>query len=212
MDFSESAIRKDCPHCDPNSFALKFPLKETSNFWVVCDVHPLTRGHILIIPKKHLSCIGEYPEDVCNEFVELNDLFSNFIKKTYGSVSSFEHGKIGQTVFHSHVQMFPYIGSPETIVPEGSSFLTAVHNLNDLKTIFQKDGAYLFFSIGNNKWIVDIKIGKPRFFRDRFAVVLHNPRRGNWKEMHSDTGIMKEANKEIDELTANWKKYSTKSI
>ncbi len=212
MDFSESTIRKDCPHCDPNSFALKFPLKETSNFWVVCDVHPLTRGHILIIPKKHLSCIGEYPEDVFNEFVELNDLFSNFIKKTYGSVSSFEHGKIGQTVFHSHVQMFPYIGSPETIVPESNSFLTAVHNLNDLKTIFQKDGAYLFFSIGNDKWIVDIKIGKPRFFRDRFAVALHNPRRGNWKEMHSDTVTMEEANREIHELTANWKKYSNKSI
>ena len=212
MDFSESSIRKDCPHCNPNSFALKFPLKETSNFWVVCDAHPITKGHILIMPKRHLSCMGEFPEEIFNEFINLYKLFSDFLKNKYGSVSSFEHGKIGQTVFHSHIQMFPYFGSENTIVPEGNSFISTINNINNLKTIFQKDGSYLFFSIGEHKWIVDIKIGKPRFFRDRFAMALNNPLRGNWKEMHGNTVIMEEAKKEIHNLITNWGNYSTKSL
>jgi len=211
MDFSEAAIRKNCPHCDPNSFALKFPLMKTPNFWVVCDVHPLTKGHILIMPKKHLSCIGEYPKDIMNKFLKLYKLFSDFIEKEYGAISSFEHGKIGQTVFHSHVQMFPYSGSEKTIIPEGRSLLTAINDLNELKEAYQKDGSYLFFSIGKYKWIVDVKIGKPRFFRDRFAKALHNPDRGNWKEMRNNPVIMEQANKEIHDLMANWKKHQINS-
>ena len=42
------------PHCDRNGFAFSHPLEETDSFLVVCDVHPLMEGHILIIPKEHL--------------------------------------------------------------------------------------------------------------------------------------------------------------
>ena len=212
MDFSESSIRKNCPHCDSNSFALKYPLKETSNFWIVCDVHPLTRGHVLIIPKKHYSCIGEYPDEIFNEFCNLYTLVSDFLEKSYGSVSSFEHGKMGQTVYHSHVQMFPYCGSNKIIIPEGDSFISIINDFKDLIKIFQKDGSYLFFSIGLHKWVVDTKIGKPRFFRDRFAKALSSPTRGNWKEMHNNAAIMVEAMKEIYELKATWEKYTPQSI
>lgn len=175
VNFSKNDIRNNCPHCDPKSFALKYPLQETNNFWIVCDVHPLTKGHILIIPKKHLSCIGEFPQLIFDEFLQLYKKCSEFLFKTYGSISSFEHGKIGQTVFHSHVQMFPFNGSEGSIIPEGKSHISRIDSLEDLKTIYHKQGSYLFFSIGEKEWLVNIKIGKPGFFRDRFANALHQP-------------------------------------
>jgi len=206
-DFSEEKLKKDCPHCNLSSFATKHPLKETKNFIVVCDVHPLIEGHILIMPKQHISCIGEYRKNFLDEFLELYKQFLNFIKQTYGSVSSFEHGKIGQTVFHSHVHLLPFKGKPTEIVPEGTGKLSKLQTISELIAVFNKDNKYLFFSIEDNLWIVDLLLGAPRFFRDRFAKVLGNPNRGNWKQMHSNPEIMAQANAEIVKLEEKWEKY-----
>ncbi|MFH0773355.1 MAG: HIT domain-containing protein [bacterium] len=204
--FTDDEIMLNCPHCDTKSFALKFPLQETHNFWVICDVHPLTKGHILIMPKKHFSCFGEYPQFLLDEFHTLYKKCSNFLLDSYGSVSSFEHGKIGQTVFHSHIQMFPYSGIETQIVQEGPSVLTKIKDINELRNVFEEKGMYLFFSIGRNMWIVDIHIGTPRFFRDRFAQALFHPERGNWKEMRNNKELMKEAQDDITDLMSRWKK------
>ncbi|MCL5970911.1 MAG: HIT family protein [Patescibacteria group bacterium] len=205
-NLSVKQIKENCPHCNPDSFALKHPLYETKNFWVVCDVNPLIEGHILIIPKLHLSCIGEYPENLFVEFLKLYTGFSTFLKKEYGKISTFEHGKIGQTVFHSHVHLLPYAGKLEDIIPEGLTYLTKISSLNSLKNIYRKDKAYLFFSIDDNLWSVDIKLGKPGFFRDRFAKALGSAQRGNWKKMYQSPKIAVAVNKEIENLENRWKK------
>ncbi len=205
IGFSEKDITLSCPHCDTKSFALKFPLMETDTFWVICDVHPLTKGHLLIMPKEHFSCIGEYPAKLFEEFLEVYKKCSDFIYRTYGSVSSFEHGVIGQTVFHSHVQMFPYAGSQNDIVAEGPSLLTEIKSIRELQIIFKKEKMYLFFSIGKSMWVVDTTIGKPRFFRDRFAKALLRPERGNWKVMRNNISLMNQAHEEITDLIHKWK-------
>lgn len=205
-NFSEQNIKKNCPHCNPNSFALKHPLKETGNFWVVCDVYPLIEGHILIIPKQHLSCVGEYPDNLLAEFVKLYHRCSKFLKAEYGSVVTFEHGIIGQTVFHSHVHLFPYQGNELTIIPEGKDKLTRLKDITELKKIFAKYGQYLFFSINSKMWVVDLSLGSPRFFRDRFAKALGRPERGDWKKMHQNKKIMAEVNQEIENLKQRWQK------
>ncbi len=207
IDFSDESVKKDCPHCDPKSYALKHILEETQKFWVVCDVHPLTEGHILIMPKQHISCIGEYNKVLFKEFVRLYKKVSKFIKNKYQFVSSFEHGKIGQTVFHSHVHLFPYTGKEEDIVPEGKNRLIKLHNLSELKKIFKKEGQFLFFSIENKLWIVDPALSGPRFFRDRFAKAIGNPKRGNWKLMHFNKEIMFKANQEIKRVKESWKNF-----
>ena len=209
VDFSEQKIKADRPHCDPNSFALKHPLKETSRFWVVCDVHPLTEGHLLIIPKTHLSCVGEYDQPSLAEFNQLYKTFCDFIKAQYGSVSSFEHDKIGQTVFHSHVHILPFSGQPGQIIPEGEKHLRSIETINELVNVYKQDGQYLFFSIGDQMWTVDHSIGGPRFFRDRFAKALGAPQRGNWKQMHDDSQIMSQASTDIANLETFWKKHNS---
>jgi diadenosine tetraphosphate (Ap4A) HIT family hydrolase len=204
--FLKKKNKLNCPHCNKNSFAYKNLLKETENFRIVCDVHPLVEGHLLIIPKKHHSCVGEYPNKTYEEFISLYKIYSDFIKKEYGSIATFEHGKIGQTVFHSHVHLLPYSGTAETIIPEGKKFFMSVKNLNSLKNFFEKDGKYLFFSLGKNMYLVDLKLGVLGFFRDRFAKALGNPTRGSWKTMKKNKLIMKKANIEIKRLKKKYEK------
>lgn len=205
-NLSEQYIRDHCPHCDPASDAFADLLEKTTHFRIVCDHHPIVEGHLLIIPKQHLSCIGEYPQEVFDEFIDLYEKVLAFVKKQYGCVSTFEHGKIGQTVFHSHVHFLPYAGNPMTIVPEGRDHLVALPSFVELQKLYEHYGRYLFFSIGELAWVVDPSFAAPRFFRDRFAAALGRPERGNWKEMHVNDELMSEAQKENAKVRALWRK------
>lgn len=178
---------------------------------MVCDANPITEGHILIIPKDHLSCIGEYSEKTYKEFINLYDRLSNFLIKTYGSVSSFEHGNFGQTVFHSHVHLLPFKERPTDIVTEGEKNLFKIYNLSELKNIYKKDGGYLFFSIGDQLWIVNKALAIPRFFRDRFAKVLGRFDRGNWKEIRGNKKLMEESKIMNEETQKKWKLFVTRN-
>ena len=199
-NFTEENLIQNCPHCDLQSFAYKYPLEVTENFVVVCDGHPLEEGHILIIPKKHLSCVGEFSDIFYEEFIFLYQKYYQVLIKNYGVVASFEHGKIGQTVFHSHVHLLPFNGNIVDIIPEGESFIHQIEGLKNLKQEFQQKGQYLFFSLSERCFLVDTSLGKPRFFRDRFANALGNSERGNWKNMHNNKELMDIAQREIISL------------
>ena len=198
---------ENCPHCDPSSFALERTVLATSNFSIVCDAHPLVEGHILIIPKRHISCAGAFSQDLFEEFLSHFQPVSTFISDTYGTVSSFEHGVIGQTVFHAHVHVLPYNGEPTDIVPEGMKYLR-VFPVGQLRKAYKKEGKYLFLSIGNRSWIVNSGLGQPRFFRDRFAQVLGVRERGDWKSMHNNAALMQKVTKENESVQVKWKKWS----
>ncbi len=205
-DLSEQAIRTSCPHCSVTSQAFTYILEEADNFYIVCDAHPLTEGHILIIPKQHISCVGEYPKDLFEKFLNLNKKVSEFLLKEYGSVSSFEHGVFGQTVFHSHIHYLPFNGNSNEIVPEKEK-LFKINDLSELQTLFKRDGGYLFFSIGENKWGVNVGIAAPRFFRDRLAKALGKLDRGNWKNMRGDKKLMEQGVKDNTSTQNKWKRY-----
>lgn len=207
-NLSEEAIRKNCPHCDLNSFAMRYPLGNTKNFWILSDANSLCEGHILIIPKQHLSCVGEFDEVILKEFEDIYNKVKNFVLINYGAVSTFEHGKIGQTVFHSHVHILPYGGNWETIIPEGAGYVTPINSIRELTDKFTSDNGYLFFSIGDNMYCVDPKIVTPRFFRDRFALALNRPERGNWKVMRENSKLMEQALKDINGSQEKWKENS----
>jgi diadenosine tetraphosphate (Ap4A) HIT family hydrolase len=123
-DLSEENIRLNCPHCDQNSDAYTYKLETTQFFNVVCDYHPLLEGHLLIIPKEHLSCVAEYSEPTYQDFIALYQKYFGFVQAEYGAVSTFEHGKFGQSVFHSHVHLLPTDGEPTDVVPEGREHLS----------------------------------------------------------------------------------------
>ena len=207
-DFSEENIRKNCPHCDPSSHAFERRLEEpTGNFHLVCDPNPIVEGHVLIIPKQHLSCVGEFSDELLEEFKSIHKKALAFVKDQYGSAAAFEHGKFGQTVFHSHIHYLPFAGKPEDIVPEGRNKLRPLSTLEELKDIYAQDGGYLFFSIEDDMWTVDPSLAAPRFFRDRFASALGMPERGNWKAMRESETIMKTVAQMCEATQQKWRSY-----
>lgn len=199
-------MQGDCPHCAPvgSTSVLRHLLEETAHFRLVHDAHPITEGHLLIIPKHHLPCIGACNEALFREFRELYDRSKVRLGKICGHVSTFEHGVIGQTVFHAHVHILPYGGTPESIVTEGRSHCTPLEDLSVLSDIFEREGKYLFFSTNGEQWLVDTALGKPRFLRDRFASALSHPERGNWKSMRENAAFMARAEEEIERFKERW--------
>lgn len=203
-NFSQKSMREDCSHCRDDAYPFRWVLLETPHFWIIGDPHPLCEGHIEIISKHHISCVGAYAQSLYDEFIGLYQKTAQFLVQAYGSVATFEHGIFGQTVFHSHVHLLPFAGQPEDIVPEGAPHFTEIKELSELKRRLTADGGYLFFSIGEKNWIVDAKLVAPRFFRDRFASALGKPERGNWKEMHGNESLMRVADEENVRLKGLW--------
>ncbi len=192
----------DCVHCNIDSFALSVPLSKGKKLSVYADIHPLKEGHILIIPKDHISCMGALGE----EFEEFKLLYENvikFLKEEYGSFAVFEHGVTGQTVFHAHMHFLPFKGKIEDIVKE-KEHVKMIDSIDQIKKIYQKNGKYMFLQINNNLFSVDTKIGKPKFFRDLFALYYGSEERGNWKGMDRNEKIMEEAAKEVNSLKEKW--------
>ena len=108
--YTKKFIQDNCPHCEPDSFALKSPLKETKNFRAVCDVHPITAGHLLIIPKKHMSGICDMDED---DSALMGRLL--YVAKVIAEQKNVKEGSYrlvvnngtlsGQAVFHIHLHL-----------------------------------------------------------------------------------------------------------
>lgn len=210
QDFSEENIRNNCPHCDTASHAFEYPLEpieQAGDFFLLCDSNNIVEGHTLIIPREHLAGIGEFSPDLLEKFKLAHAKMVEFVKSEYGSIAVFEHGKFGQTVFHSHIHYLPFVGRAEDIVPEGQDKLRPLLRLDDLRDIYNRDGGYLFFAIGDQMWTVDPALAAPRFFRDRFAQALGAPERGNWKAMREDPEVMKSVDKMCRRVQAKWKAY-----
>lgn len=204
-DFSEEAIRDNCPHCDITSHAFEYVLEETEQFYIVCDAHPLEEGHILVIPKAHLAGIGEFNNDELAEYKQLHKRISDFVRRHYGSVAVFEHGKFGQTVFHSHVHFLPFTGTITDIIPEGDEYCRPLKNLDGLRDIYKKEGGYLFVEIDGKQWTIAPSLAEPRFFRDRFANALGGPERGNWKTAHHNPHTMHTMSQENHAVQKLWR-------
>lgn len=205
ITLSDDAIRANCPHCSITAQRYFFGLEEMEDFRIFCDTHPLTEGHILLVPKEHIACVGAYTKELFTRFRKAHDKVSRFMESAYGSYAVFEHGVFGQSVYHSHVHFIPFRGGIDEIIPEGTEAYVAISDISKLKEYYQKDGGYLFVSIGKEVWVVDPKLTTPRFFRKRFAGALGREEREDWKAMHNDDMTMKQIGNENKQVQIKWK-------
>jgi diadenosine tetraphosphate (Ap4A) HIT family hydrolase len=198
---------ENCRLCKAE-YTYLYLLEETQNFLVITDPYPILEGHIIIVSKDHISCVGDYSPQLLDEFIPLYDRVRGFVREEYGKVSSFEHGKLGQSIFHSHTHVLPFDGNPQEIVPEGLDKIVPIEGIAVLHQELQEKGMYLFFSIGDQSWLVDATLGFPRFFRNKFAVALNRPERSDWKHMEEDAELARAARGENGNLIDRWKARS----
>lgn len=90
---------------------------EDSDFRVILDLGPASRGHALILPKEHFKDLCELDESVAAKVLPLAGKIGTAMKEVLGcsgfNVVQNNGETAGQTVFHFHVHIIPrYEGGP----------------------------------------------------------------------------------------------------
>lgn len=82
-------------------------IDKSENFYLLHDGYPLSEGHLLLIPKKHVDCFLNLDKKLTGEFNSIKFKTIEFLKKQYCQPVIFEHGIAGQTVLHAHLHLLP---------------------------------------------------------------------------------------------------------
>lgn len=136
---------------------------ETSNFYVISDAAPLGKGHLLLVTKRHFSCYGDLPKKLDKEFSLLKNKIITFLKNNYGRTIMFEHGILGQTVFHAHLHFLP---TAEKVLPYVSKIydIKKIEGFPSLRAVLKKNKGYLFFQENGSSYIILTKNLPAGFF------------------------------------------------
>lgn len=108
---------KNCPFCNLNNIE-----HSTEFFNIIYDKYPVSKGHTLVISKRHIASYFDLSNDEKHELVEIIDTLQRYLSDTYspdGFNVGFNDGKCaGQTVQHFHLHIIPrYEGDMEN--PQG---------------------------------------------------------------------------------------------
>ena len=84
---------------------------EDEDFKVILDANPATKGHSLILPKKHFKNLLDADEEVLKKALPLAKKLSNkliYVLKCDGvNVLQNNNEAAGQAVFHLHIHLIP---------------------------------------------------------------------------------------------------------
>lgn len=110
---------------------------EDSDFRVILDLGPASRGHALILPKEHYKDLCELDESVAAKVLPLAGKIGAAMKEVLGcsgfNVVQNNGETAGQTVFHFHVHIIPrYEGGPAMVTwTPGNADSTELAGISD---------------------------------------------------------------------------------
>jgi len=162
---------------------------ETKDFWIIATLGQITDGgYLLLVPKKHVECIGAMTEDEAGALEILIYQITGILYQEYKERSVvFEHGIVGQTIKHAHIHMIPqYLelfkkiksDFPNCMTSEYYSFESLARNYS----LIQKP--YLLWR--DSLHVTDIIWDPPaplQYLRIIVADALGRPERANWRNM-----------------------------
>ena len=89
----------------------KVILHENNFAYVLLDIHPINKGHCLIVLKEHQQDIYSIPSSALHGMIELTQQVAVAAKKATGAdginLGMNNGGAAGQIVFHAHVHVIP---------------------------------------------------------------------------------------------------------
>ena len=99
-------MSNDCPFCDFEEAIVNGKLA-----YARYDKYPVSKGHILIVPKRHVSDFFNTTNDEKIEFYSIIDKCKSMIDELY-SPDGYNIGinvgeTAGQTVMHVHIHLIP---------------------------------------------------------------------------------------------------------
>jgi len=120
-----------CLFCNPKS---KETIAETEHAVLVTDTYPVSLGHCLVIPKRHIVTFFDCTEEENRDFRTLVLKAKEYIDKEHSpdayNIGSNNGLDAGQSVFHLHIHIIPrYKGDVENpkggvrwVVPKNSQY------------------------------------------------------------------------------------------
>lgn len=105
-------MKEDCIFCKiANGMIPSATIYENSDFKVILDVSPASKGHTLILPKEHFDNIFDMDADTAGKLFSLAAAVARALKQATncdGMNIVQNNGEIaGQTVFHFHMHLIP---------------------------------------------------------------------------------------------------------
>lgn len=117
-------IDKDCIFCKIAGGEIpSATVYEDSDFRVILDLSPASRGHALILPKEHFKDLCELDGAIASKVLPLAGKIGTAMKEALGcagfNVVQNNGREAGQTVFHFHVHIIPrYENGPSMVTWE----------------------------------------------------------------------------------------------
>jgi histidine triad (HIT) family protein len=86
-------------------------INECDSFIAILDARPVTKGHTLVIPKKHLVTLFDIPNKLGNELLQFTknvayDLMDKKLGDGFNLIMN-NLGVAGQVVMHAHIHVIP---------------------------------------------------------------------------------------------------------
>lgn len=174
-------------------------------FHVTVSLGQITNGgYLLLIPTQHTTCLGTMNRSQINNFEAVLDETSDNLYHVYDNpVTFFEHGIVGQTVFHAHLHIFPgNVDIGKRITIDFPNFeIQTVKDFSELGLLYKKrkDPYLLWSSPKKELHVCWNPPAKGEYLRNATAEDLGVPERASWRNM-DPTLDKKLINKTFDQL------------
>lgn len=189
-----------CPFCDISQFKEQL-IAEVDGFYIIASLGQITNGgYVLLLPKKHISCMGALNKDqtvkslwlsdkICTALVREFNIAVSFLNFLSFPVTIFEHGIVGQTVKHAHLHFLPIVLNLTERIRKDfpKSEIEELPTMGNLKGRYDKEMCpYLFWK---NEQVSDwsrVCWNPPapaQYLRTITAEALGRPERANWRTM-----------------------------
>jgi len=125
-------LNNPCIFCHPRAEEI---LAENEYAQIVVDNSPVSKGHCLVVPRRHIKTLFEATKEENHAFFELIQQAREIIRKQGHKPDGYNIGSnnnvaAGQSVFHLHIHVIPrYIGDVEQpkggirhVIPRNASY------------------------------------------------------------------------------------------
>lgn len=109
----------DCIFCNIiNHDIPSYKIYEDDKVYAFLDITQATKGHTLLIPKKHLTDIFDYSSDIAADLFARVPKIARALEKTFPEMNGLNiinnNKEVAyQSVFHSHIHLIPRYGKTD---------------------------------------------------------------------------------------------------
>jgi diadenosine tetraphosphate (Ap4A) HIT family hydrolase len=165
------------------------------DFTAMPSISPLAIGHVLIIPKSHVTSLAQLSPDLIKKFVQFKKAVVGKIEAKFGTTLCWEHGVgLGRTggcgVTHAHMHVLPLyeegIYQIHNKLRISVSPKILIEGFQAINTVIHRTDTYLYWELTKQRqFFVSIGEHIPSQLIRRMAADIQGVPEWNWRELYS---------------------------